>query len=473
MARRTKKEDAHALLARGQRLVDVNNAEAESVLQRALAASTTGRLRGACHDALGILRRRGNDSDGAMTAFRESISSCREDGDGPGEVRALVHLAGVEIDTGLREEAVTHLRDALAIAARQRDPALEAHVADVLSFALDAAGQHAEAEALARRGFELLAKTGDHRQLGISLGNKAVQDQIAGRMKEAERGYARAFEISERAGDLHNAAVVACNFATLWVAQGRFVDAAPYIERGMALHERIGNHAGAAHAALSMADIKSAQGDSLATIELQQKAIAQFHATGNRYLEGVALGNMANEEMTLGRIEQALEHHTEAIELLRIAREESAEASVLTNQALVLAELGRIADGMEAAQRARAIFAKRNDRRWEGIALLSIGMIEHLSDLEAARRSYLRGLELVEAAADPSQTARALIGLAAIDLEQGTDAKHRIERAKELAAQAGERESDLLADALLARADQPPRGIIGRLLWKRGVLQPR
>jgi tetratricopeptide (TPR) repeat protein len=472
MARKTKKrEDAHALLARGQGLVDVNNAEAELVLQRALAAATTGKLRGACHDALGILRRRTNDSDGAMTAFREAITSYRTDGDGPGEAHALVHLAGVEIDTGLREDAIAHLREALAVAEKQKQPALEAHVADVLSFALDAAGEHEEAEALAQRGFELLSKTGDKRQLGISLGNKAVQDQIAGRMKEAERGYLRALEISEAVGDLHNAAIVACNLSTLCVARGRFTEAEPYIQRGMALHEKIGNRAGVAHAALSLADIKSAQGDSLATIELQRTAIAQFHSAGNRHLEGVALGNMANEEMTLGRLEQALEHHKQSIELLRAVRQENSEGSTLTNMALVLAELGRVADGLDAAKRAREIFAKAKDGRWEGIAFLSIGTIQHLSDLEAARQSYLRGLELLEAAEDPSQTARALLGLAAIEIEEGKDASARLERAKELGAKAGERESALLAEALSTKAKEPPRGIIGRLLWKRSFFK--
>ncbi len=466
MARGRRKEDARALLLRGQGLVDVDNAEAETVLQKALTAATPA-LQGACQDALGILRRRTNDNDAAMTFFRASIESCRAGGDGKGETHALVHLAGVEIDTGLREEAIAHLREALAIAEKQRDPALEAHVADILSFALESAGDHDEAEVLAQRGLDLLAGTGDQRQLGISLGNQAVQHQIAGKMKEAERGYKRALELSERAGDLHNAAIVSCNLGTLWVAQGRFIEAAPFIERGMSIHEKIGNRAGAAHAALSMADLRSAEGDSLAAIELQKRAIAQFHAAGNRYLEGVALGNMGNEEMTVGRLELALKHHGEALELLRLARQEKSQGCVLTNQALALAELGRVDEGLAAAKRAGEIFRKAHDGRWEGIALLSIGLIQHLSNLEAAAQSYRRALELLEEAKDPSQPARVLICLAAIDIRNGkkTEADALLDRAKVEGEASGDQEAGILAESM-RRGTDPPRGITGRLLWR-------
>lgn len=468
MAKRGKKEDASALLARGQALVDANNAEAEAVLMRALGLATTPALRGACEDTLGLLRRRNNDSDGAMTFFRKAIDSYREGRHADGEARTLVHLAGVEIDTGLREEAIADLRTAFEVAKKTGDDKLEAHVADVLSYALDAAGEKEEAEKLAKHGFDLLSKTGDKRQLGISLGNQAVQHQLACRFAEAEAGYRRALELSESAGDLHNAAIVAVNLSTLFVSRGRFTDAKPFIEKGMAMHEKIGNRAGAAHAALSMADILSAEGDSLGTIELQRKAIAVFHASGNRWLEGVALGNMANEEMTLHRLEQALEHHTQSIELLEKARQPHSVGSTLTNRALVLAEMGRIDDGLNDAKRALGIF-EGSDERWEGIAFLSLGMIQHLSTIiEAARQSYERGLELLEKAGDPSQTARALIGLAAIDIQRGFDdsAKEKLERAKELGKKAGERESAILADALLAKSKEPPRGIIARLLWR-------
>jgi tetratricopeptide (TPR) repeat protein len=467
MARRRGKEDARSLLARGQGLVDVDNAEADRVLREALAAATTRTLEGACQDALGILRRRTSDNDAAMTLFRASIESCRADDDHAGEARALVHLAGVEIDTGLPEDAIAHLREGLAAAKKRRDPALEAHVADVLSFALEAAGEHEEAEALARHGLELLAGSSDERQLAISLGNQAVQHQLAGRMKEAERGYRRALELSERVGDLHNAATVSCNLGTLWVAQGRFLEAAPFIERGMSLHEKIGNRAGAAHAALSMADLRSSEGDSLAAIELQRRAIAQFHAAGNRYLEGVALGNMGNEEMTIGRLELALRHHGEAIELLRMVRQEKSEACVLTNQALALAEAGRTGEGLAGAERAREIFRKLRDGRWEGIALLSIGLIEHLSSPNAAAASYRRALELLEEAKDPSQIARALICLAAIDLRTGEKgrADELLDRAKAEGETSGDREVGLLVESM-RRGTDPPRGITGRLLWR-------
>jgi tetratricopeptide (TPR) repeat protein len=455
---RKRKDDADTLLARGQRLVDVDNVEAEAVLRRAVAAATTGRSRGACEDALGILKRRQNDNDAAMTFFRAAIESCKEDRHQHGLVYALVHLAGVELDTALREDAILHLREALEVA-KGRD-ALEAYVVDILSYALESAGEHDEAKAMAERGFELLAKSGDERQLGISLGNQAVQLQIAGKMKEAERGYVRAIALSERAGDLHNAAMMSCNLGTLFVAQGRFRDAAPHIEKGMALHEKIGNRAGAAHAALAMADIRSAEGDSLGTIELQKKALAAFHAAGNRYLEGVALGNMGNEEMTIGRLELALKHHAEAIELLTAVRQEQSVATVLTNMALALAETGKEAEALDAAKRAVEIFRKAKDGRWEGIAFLSLGMVQVLSNREAARQSWDRALELLDKAQDPSQISRVLGCQIAVFGDRSL-----IERAKKEAEASGDREAVLFIEALEKRSDLP-RGVTSRLLTK-------
>lgn len=465
MARKgRKKETSRELLFRGQQLVDANNAEADVLLQRALALATAPSEKGACQDALGILRRRTGDNDAAMTFFRAAIES--HHGSSPdGEARSLVHLSGVEIETGLLEDAIDHLRSAWTIANAHGDATLQAHVADVLSYALEAHGDHEEAAAIGARGLALLEGGDRGGQLGISLGNKGAQLQIAGKSSEAEHQYKRAIVASERAGDLHNLANVLCNLGSLCVARGRFTEAAPWIERGMAVHEKIGNQTGAAHAALLMADLRSAAGDSLEAIALQREAIAKFHTAGNRYFEGIALGNMGNEEMTLGRLDQALAHHREAIDLLRMMKQEKSEGCVLTNQALVFAETDRIEDALEAAKRAADIFHRAEDVRWLGIALLSWGLIEHLRDRAAARRLYESSLELLVRTDDPSQTARVLLCLAAIDIREGRNPS--LDRAIGLAETAGDREAVNLANALRNSREKPGRlGVTGRLLWR-------
>ncbi len=336
------------LLRRGLALVDVDNTQAAELLKRALLLSKDDAQRGACHDALGILQRRVGDNDAAMTSFRAAIESHRAGKDRSGEARALVHLAGVEIDTSAPGHGLDHLREAFAVAKAHTDPTLEAHVADVLSYALSNVGQHDEARAVSEYGLALLEKSGNPSQLGVSLGNLGVQLQLQGKLKEAEHQYRRALALSERAGDLHNAAIVLCNLASAAVGQGRFVEAAPLIERGIAFHKKMGNRAGEAHGSLLLADVLSVRGDSLGACKLQREAAAQFHHAGNRWMEGVALGNLGNEEATIGALDRARAHHREALDLLRIVGKEHSEGSVLTGAALALAEAGEVGEALTA-----------------------------------------------------------------------------------------------------------------------------
>jgi tetratricopeptide (TPR) repeat protein len=269
---------------------------------------------------------------------------------------ALLQLGTAVRLAGPVEDALAHLREALALARSVDDPLLDARVLRALGHALREAGQHREAveryeQALA--GYAGLDRPEEEADVLDGLGTlhlirQESDDALRHLLRAAElrrrpdagEGAARtqmllgvAYRLEGRldeARELIETSLVAFGDAGDRLGEGyalrelgylacdeyRFADGVQLQTRAEAVFERVGNRIGRGLAQEALGDAHRGQGELTAAAHAYEQGASTFHQLGDRPREGQSLLKLAEVLARRGELSAAREHSAEAERLL-------------------------------------------------------------------------------------------------------------------------------------------------------------
>ena len=241
-------------------------------------------------------------------------------------------------------------------------------------------GSLSEAEKSYRGAVEIFRELGDRRLLGSFLNNTAMACYAQGRPKEAEDLYREALEVIRDAGTKRSECLV---LIALGVLLGR---------TGAAAEAR----------------------------EIFQEVWDISRAEGNRTLEPIAIVNFAAQSSRLGMLERATEAYETALSLYRACGDRRGELLTLLSIATADYDRERLVECEERTHEVVRLAEEVQDRRVLAEGLLQLGdCYRRTARVEAAEHAYRRALVLIRDSGHRGEEGRALVSLAAIDLERG------------------------------------------------------
>ena len=227
---------------------------------------------------LGALRRILGDYDQAVGHLREAIALYRRAGGQRGVARALSHLGIVQERLGEHEEAVSLQREALAVHRRLGN-------------------RHGEAAAL------------------LNLGNAYNRP---GHHPLAAECLERALDLFRRLGDASGQASALSNLGDVCASLRRYPDAVRHLDEARELFQRLDHSYGVAVTLSNLGNVHARLGDWPRAHHCYTSALGTFRDIGHRYGEASALNGLGEALRAVGRPDESLAAHTDA---LRIATE--------------------------------------------------------------------------------------------------------------------------------------------------------
>ena len=356
----------------------------------------------------------------ARAEHRLALEESQSIGDRGGEATSHRSLGVVAKNTGMVEEAQAHYEHALSIARALGDQRLEGVVVGSMAIAYHEQGRMDEARALYRQALALAREVGDRTYEGRVLGNLGALHYHLGELDRAEKEFGRAIAIAREVGDRLHLGRVLGNLAGLQQDRGRLEKARSLYEEALAIHREVGD----------------------------PKNI------------GIVFGNLANLQRDQGRLDEAMELLGRSLALIREVGDRKQEGCVLGNLAGLHWQEGRMDDARRLFEQALTIAREVGDRPFEGTWL---GYLARFSlvvggDPDGAVRLARQAQEILEDLDDKIGLGKLLCIRGHISLASDRDAHEPLQRARELAANAGlEPDSDLSQDVSALERAQSSR----------------
>jgi CHAT domain-containing protein/Tfp pilus assembly protein PilF len=330
------------------------------------------------------------------------------------------------VDLGETQQALDHLRRALALAREMKIRALEAVALNNLGMALNNAGEQDDA----LRHFELSL------QLRREIGDRAGQANTLNNL-----------------GEIHR-------------QKGELRLALEQLTRALELHRAVDNRAAQVHTQINLGAIYRDLGDRQEQLEHWQEALRLSQLVLDRRGEVFALLAVGRARQQLGELETAQEHYARALKLAQEIGDPTAEAEALFGVASGEQGSGLLTEAREHMARAIASLesmgAKIGEPWLRALHLASVrDRYEAYVDLLMTMHARDAADEYLEQALEASEAARArglleLLREARVDIRQGVDPA-LLDRERQLAAQlnAKANRQRLISDA--GRSDERQR----------------
>ena len=341
---------------------------------------------------------RSGDAGFGLAKVEEALSLARRLGDPALEWRTLHFRAAVEIADDDGVLAASFYEPALAFAREHGLAAAEAVSAYSLGAAAWVAADVAEATRLCAESFELFGALEDSEEPVPALVN--VAEMI--RLDPDAPGVRLAFEdtlqpfadISCRVA----AGYVLLNWANVVRSVGDHREARALLERGLAHFERIGSEQGRADAWARLANVELSAGNLDEAAELFDRARRLREQLGDRRggaLALVGLGQVATRRADHARAADLLQ---EALDTFRRAGDRWGLASTLWRIADLELARGRPAAAEERLEEALAVVGETRRVRWRAVTCAN------LAELALLRGDHARARTLLERALEGFQT---------------------------------------------------------------------
>ncbi|MHC5052934.1 MAG: serine/threonine-protein kinase, partial [Planctomycetota bacterium] len=355
--------------------------------------------------------------------------------EGGERVEVLLASAGQHSLRGERERQRAALDEALAVADRTGDAALQARACSALGSHLVGLADYAAARARIEQAIGLAREAGDKQLEGRatgSLGNlflhesryeeaRAYCEEALGRAREIGDGEGESMATatlgtvlrsvgryeeahvhvehrlarSRESGDRLVEAVATGNLADIVWNLGRHEEARAHMERHLALSREIGYRRGEANATGNLGVMLAGLGRYEDAIARLETFLALSREIGNRRGEALATGNLGGVLSFQGRYEEARAHIEKQLALTREIADRTGEASALGNLGQVFFSQGRHEEARAHVEQHLALAREIGDRRQEGYALSSLGSLSDAEgDAEAALRLHGEALAL-------------------------------------------------------------------------------
>jgi predicted ATPase len=341
---------------------------------------------------------RSGDMGFGVAKVEEALSLARRLGDPALEWRALHFRAAVEIadDDGLL--AASYYEPALAFAREHRLAAAAAVSAYSLGAAAWVAADVAEATRFCAESFELFVALEDSGEMVPALVN--VAEMI--RLDPDAPGVRLAFEdtlqpfadISCRVA----AGYVLLNWANVARSVGNEPEARELLERGLARFERIGSDQGRADAWARLANVELSAGNLDEAAELFDRARHLREQLGDRRGGALALVGLGQVAMRRGDHARAADLLQEALDTFRRAGDRWGLASTLWRSADLELARDRPAAAEERLEEALVVIGKTRRVRWIAVTCANLG------ELALRRGDHGRARALLERALEGFET---------------------------------------------------------------------
>ena len=360
---------------------------------------------------LAVLQGQGGDQVNAIANLRRLLA---RDANDP---RAWFALGKYSIKHGEIRPAVDEfLVRALVLYKRGRNRLGEADTVNALGIAYSRLGQTDDAQEQYRKAVELRRALGDRRGVASSLRNLAQLSTIKGRFDEAQAQLVEARSLFEALGDDSGLSAVDNEIGLLAEERGDFVGAQAAFRRVLRSREQSGDSDGAAESLNNIGFAQYQLGDYDSAQVFWQQALTAFTKLDNRSGEVRAQQNLGSLEIARGRWTEA--RRLLSASLASAERQQMVEESSVSRYYLAELELleGRPGQALDQLERARTLFAKREDQRGLIDASLLRARILLAARADADSAKALDTLERLLAEASDEQRAGAALLRAEIAL---------------------------------------------------------
>ena len=379
--------DTASLLASQQARVQKNPDDLDALLRLAFLQGQSGDQVAAIASLRRLLSRDENDPRAWFLLGKNSIMH--------GEIRPAVD---------------DYLVRALVLYKRGRNPFGEAETVNALGVAYSRLGQTDDAQEQYRKAVELRRSLGDKRGVASSLRNLAQLATIQGHYDEAQSQLQEARGLFEGLGDNDGLNAIDNELGLLAEERGDFVTALAAFRRTLQNREQAEDAEGAAESLNNIGFAQYQLGDYASAQVFWQQALTAYEKLKDP-------SGIVRAQQNLGMLEIARGRWQEARRLLSASlgsaeRQQMVEETAVSRYYLAELELleGRIGKSIEHLERARTLFAEREDQRGLVDAELLHGRIMLAANAIGESEKTLQKLEpMLKEASDEQRAFAALL----------------------------------------------------------------
>ncbi|MDH6128919.1 tetratricopeptide repeat protein [Kitasatospora sp. GP82] len=363
------------------------------------------------------------------------LGATRRLADRIGEAHALRSVGTAHLNQRRLTEAISHYRQAAAIARELGDRECEAWSLNGLGIVLMTMRQHPEAVAQYRAALTIHTELGNRygqaaarHNLGIALGDMrrsdtaftyyeealAIYRELGDRygegmvltswgcdltavelFDEALARHRQALDIRQEIGDHHGRAATLVNIGLTYFRLQRSADALGNYEQALALYRELGDRHAEALSLDNTAFAKTQAGAFEAAVPDHLAALAIHQELGDRHGEGSAHTGLGLAYTFLERFDEARGHLQQAVTIHRETADQAKEAPALTLLAGGYFASGRYDESIDHQRQALVLYQALGDRPREGECLGALGAVYSMvGRLEEAITAYRYALAI-------------------------------------------------------------------------------
>jgi tetratricopeptide (TPR) repeat protein len=325
--------------------------------------------------------------DQALAVHRTAVDAARQEGDRPGQARALMLLSGPQFRTDDRAGAVASAQQALALYRDLGDRAGQAWALTGLGWFHQVASEYAPASACEQQALELYRGLGDRAGQADALKGLGEVQQETADYRDAAASYRQALELYREIGDRYGQAWALIGLGDVHRLTGDYPAATASLQQAQALNRDPVVRYAQAWIANQLGVLQRLAGDYRAAAASHRRALQTLREVGELAAQGYVRNNLGLVNQETGDYRAAAASHQRALRLMRDAAEPYAQACVLNS-------LGELASRTSATARAR-------DYHGQALAIArQIGApLEEARALDGSGRSYLHDGNLEHGAA--------------------------------------------------------------------------
>ena len=326
----------------------------------------------------------------ANNYLAEALELARRSGNAALEAALVPKLADATARADDHPRAVSANRDLLARSEAAGDTAVAALAAARLGQALSATGRPEPAATAFGRAAELFRASGDLENESAALKEMGAELRRQERYVAAVEAYTQAAKVAREAG---NASLEAQALHGLGVSNyylGDYAAAAGILKDAIRIARRAGNRSTEAAALMSLGSTQYFQQQQADAVRSYEQVLVIARSMLDRKLEGQALGNLGLALGHAGDHERAADYIRQSAAIAKERGDRFVEAQALGNLALQLFGQGKYAEAVPLLMQSRALARAIPYRRGEAITLRNLGIAQLRSGQAAAAEASLR-----------------------------------------------------------------------------------
>jgi predicted ATPase/class 3 adenylate cyclase len=336
----------------------------------------------------------------AITLLREAVAIGRSSGDALVLADSLDQLAPFLFQEGLREEAITSTREVESIARRLGNSSLVSTALSRRGHYLAQYGDLAGALSCLQEAGALLRREGRRDQLAFTLRIHGNLHRRRGEFDDALACYAEAERLERASGRLDSLASVLRGRGHLLIQRGQVDEAEKNYREAADISVRLNDRQGQLASLSDLSNIAQARGDDAALLDIHTRGESLARELGEPGSIATHLRGRAALLISKGKAEDALSLLDEAGRIQQPQPFPVEEGHFLFTRSHALLELRRFAEARDTAQAALACY----ERGGSPIRAASVSLYAYIFDCEsalgrpeAAREAAVQALRIASA----------------------------------------------------------------------------